>query len=240
MKKYTIIVVIALVYLGIVLISMSLFDRATYLIINDDMKLMYKNNKWSKIVTKDAKLGQFDLYNMENGDVVKKKLTIKKGEVYVDGKPYDIADTIAYKGDISYVSYDTVYDINEAEINKLLNKLKLPTDGLITASVIDIDLDNDGEKEKIYTLNNVTDIITELDLYFSIAFVVDGNDYMILDKVALTEDFLNPHSITLLFDYKKDGKYEIIVERSGISRDDSTYAMYGLKDGKYVELIKTN
>ncbi len=233
MKKYIIIAVIVVVYVlfGVLINSM---DSSTYLIINPSVRWQYRSNKWINMDLSKRSLGKFNIYG-EDGTY---KFKTDNNEIY-NGKDLLSKTAIAYKGKISIIDYDINYNVTDTEINEVLSKSNIKKSGYNNASKINLDIDNDGKVESIYSINNVFEIGGLGGNYYSIIVVKDENTYKLISKKTSNEPFTNPYNISLIVDFKNDGIYEIIVDSNGISRDSNNlYTMYGLEKGNYVELVK--
>lgn len=245
MKKYLIVIIIALLYLLFAIFIPNLLDNNEYIFLDTKTKWVYKQGEWSNFTPSSEKLGLFKLYNMKEVEFVKNAnlYYVDGGITTKDKSLYDDNFMLAYKGKkkLGLVSYEKTYGINSSETSAVLKALSINTTDMPTSSKIVIDLDNDGEDETIYELYNSINYNPDTKLYYSVVCVKDGNTYTKLAYDTSTYSFYETNSVTSIIDFTNDGKYEIIIGNRGISFNeiDTKYSMYGLEDGKYVKLVST-
>ena len=234
MKKYLIIVIIAILYILFAFVAPDLFDGNSYMFIGKKAHWVYKKGEWSNMTSLSKNLGKFNIYDMSTGELID-----KTNLYYENGKLLSKGDNIlnkgfymSYKGkgSIEFLSYKRNYDVNSKEILDVMKNLGIRNTDIPLASKIVLDLDDDGADETIYELYNSTNYD-----------VKDGNEYTKLIYKDDSYSFYDNYLVASIIDFTNDGKYEIIVGKSGISFDanDTAYSMFGIKDNKYVKLVST-
>lgn len=245
MKKYLIIVIIAILYILFAFAAPDLFDGNIYMFVGKKAHWIYKKGEWSNMANLSKNLGKFNIYDMSNGELID-----KTNLYYENGKLLSKGDNILDKGfymsfkgksSIEFLSYKRNYDVNSKEILDVMKNVGIKNTDIPLASKIVIDLDDDGTDETIYELYNSTNYDENIKTYYTTVCIKDGNQYT---KLTYKEDnytFYNNYLVAAIIDFTNDGNYEIIVGESGISFDarDTSYFMFGIKDNKYVKLVST-
>lgn len=245
MKKYLFVIIIAIIYIMFAVFSSNIFNNDTYLFVGEKAKWQYKNGQWSNMETIPQKLGTFNIYNIATGDSSKKmnlyyannKLISKNKESFNDGF------YIMYKGkeDFNVLSFKRRYDVSSKEISEIKKNMGIKNSDIPSAAKIVLDIDNDGTDETIYEVYNSLNYDPDVNKYYSLVCIKDGNKYI---KLAYKTDnyiFYDNYVLSSIVDFTNDGDYEIIIGESGISFDakDTSYTMYGLIDDEYVKLVST-
>ncbi|MCI8346661.1 MAG: hypothetical protein HFJ12_01765 [Bacilli bacterium] len=152
-------------------------------------------------------------------------------------------DLLALRGNIKYKVVDfTLYDIEDfTDAKRVLKENNLPVDSVLTSSYyINTDIDNDGNKEIIYTISNKFPMEDVGDTSFSFIFMVKDNRVIYLYKnIEPLNDVYSgcqPY-INNLIDINEDNHYEIIVGCSYYSNNGVKYGMYEFTGDKFKLLV---
>ena len=238
-KSIIIILIIVSLYLLIAIFGLGLLDSLMnkYLYI-DNVGFKYSNGKWNNIkISKDI-LKKYEIYLPNTFEHIGKYNIKYDNKWYYGNKglmPYDEV-LFAYKGNnIKIYEYKTNYGIYDTKIKEFLEENNLTYEELNLEKEISIDLDNNGENDVIYALSNVYSSKDEKVL-FSAIIVKINKEYSIL-KTILDDDEVML-DIFAIMDINNDKKLELIINEQGFSLNGNTYSIYGIKNGKYTELIK--
>ena len=248
-------IIFALIIIGYILFAIyglpyidSIFNKHIY--IDNSVRWVYKNNKWSNIEynsNSNINLKKYNVYNTNSKKHVGKyNLKFEKDKWYIVNKGnyalYPVT-MFAYKGTgIKIINYDINYNLDKNIINKILTKFNINNYSEINlASSISVDLNNDGEDEIIYSISNMYSESAE-DVYFSVMAIYEDGEYKIIKFEKMDENYLAKKimfEVFAIMDYNNDGKYELLIEGTRFSETPSSYYLYGNIDGEYKELIGT-
>ncbi len=244
MKKIILTLIIVIAYILIALSTEYYVGNDIYLFIAKNVRFHYSNGTWTNDANKD-KYNKFQLYNIvDNKKIGTYDIKYNDGWYAKIRSRYSLVEGVLMfkgKGNLNILSYEEKGKLNDTEVKKVLKKYNLPTANY-NGYYIEVDIDNDGKKEKVYALKNYySGMYTEESMYYSFVFILDdGNiQQLILDKSVQQMEWTN--EIGYILDVNNDNIYEILVSRSDIDiiSQDASIKMYGLKDGKYVKLVGT-
>ena len=140
---------------------------------------------------------------------------------------------LAYTGKANITSVG--FDKSEVS-NEELNKLQEITEFKFTkanVTKVNLDFDNDGEEESVYTVNSEEDV----KLMFSVLIYRDGNKYYLVDKISSKDNTLVGFSyLNYVVDIFEDGKLELIYTTAYFDDIGSCNVVYRLKGKKYVKV----
>ena len=254
-KKYYICLGLLITYFLIMLLffiipSILKSNTKTYLLIDNYEKWQYNGENWEDITDKSEYNWQkFDIY--ENNKYIGKynALFNETWHFYDDNdKPVKIDSTnmIAIRSNRDY----SIADFNEREISdkeieyvkKVLEENKISTNDFTSSSVIEYDLDNDNEMEKIFTISNVfTENVAEK--IFNFVFVVKDDKITVVSQtISNYEDMYDNCKIYVskIIDVNNDNKYEIITGCGYYSDMQNCFEMYELDNNKYQKIKSCN
>ena len=242
MKKIIIIVSIAVLYLLIAIFGIDLFDNLTnrYILI-DNIGFKYTSNKWQKIKIGEENFKKVEIYSAYTfEDLGKHDIQYNDDAWYynVDKKMVLYEDTMfALKGNnMKLYAYKPNFVINDIRVKDLLRQEGLNYVELNLEKEIEIDLDNNGQIDVIYALSNVYSS-SEEDILFSAIIVKLNGEYNVVKTIKNEEEIML--DIFAIIDVNNDKNLEIIITEQGFSLSGNSYAIYGMKNKKYVELIKS-
>lgn len=213
-------------------------------IISDDYRIKYENGTWKKFTDNDIK-EEYVIY--EDGEYKGKYLTLTLNNIllYENGSKVNYSGRIfGYRGTLKFDHDDIGYNgqIDEADkgnIDDALNILNInPTYENLSIQKELKDIDNDGNEEIVYCINNYNDDGMN-NKSFSIIFIVDNDKVKIVDSsVANFEERLNIriHYLNSFFDIRKDGKFELLYTYSYPmgSKDEECLVLYNLSGKKVI------
>lgn len=253
-KQYIILGTIIVIYILFSYFITNYFQKenSKYLFIDDSVKWQYSNDSWANIGTnifQSLDLSDYKVYNMYEKQLVGIYDIKQDNNVWYtksDNSNYVEYENmmLAYKGNdkFSMVSYEETeldgedYDI----IDSLLDELDLKYNSLNIKSKIDLDFDNDGDIETIYTISNMFSEETETS-YFSIVFYYDNKKTNVMDKNIVTDSSLENRiqsDVLTIIDINGNNKYQVITETSPFSRPEETvYTLYQMNNNTYKKLI---
>lgn len=215
--------------------------------IGNDAFFLYEKEGWLSINTRYKKN-----YNWYLFDVYRDNEFLSQYSMIYSGI-WNMFDKDKNKIDASFnenigISTDLPYKIKEYRessessldgyTRQVLEKYNIPDNvELTTNRIIHVDIDNDGNLEKIYTVTNVFSEI-EQSVTFGFIFLVDDNHiYMIYDKIfesnSLT-DTCKPY-VSHVIDF--DSKNYVLVSCSYYSDLGKKVLLYRYKDKKIKEVI---
>ena len=242
MKKIIIIVAIVLIYVLVALGMEYYVGNDIYFLAGKNVRFHYKDGEWTNENDKGT-YSKFQIYNISTTKKVGKYNVMYKNGWYakISGKYVSIDGTIMYKGkgSLNILSYDEIGKLDDNKVKTILKKFDLPVNNY-NGYYINVDLDNDGTDEQLYCLKNYYNgMYFPNDVYYSLVFVIDGNETkkLILDRSTTQMEWSN--EITYIIDFNNDGNYEILISRSSIdySNGNINMKMYGLSNGEYVKLV---
>lgn len=244
MKKIIVILLIVIAYVMIALGMEYYVGNDIYLLIGKSVRFHYSNGNWVNDVDKQS-YNKFQIYNINDYKKIgTHDIKYSNGWYAKVGGKYSLVDGVLMfkgKGNLNFLPYEVNGKLNPNEVKSILSKNGLPTKNY-NGYYIEVDIDNDGKKEKIYSLRNYYNgMYIDSDIYYSLIVIVDEHDVtkIILDKSVKQLGWTN--EISYIVDVDNDNKYEILVGKSDIELDNDNIKleMYGLKDGKYVKLVGT-
>lgn len=196
----------------------------TKLILGNQTVWELRNRKWYLLSSRS----QIDKLNWQKFNVYVNRENI--GEYYLwndDEKWYlfnENKEAYLYRGRL--FAYQSNYDLRIKEfttekitdfkvVNEVLNENNIPTNQeLTTASLVNIDIDNDKKEEQFYLVSNAfTESANQPDNIFSIVFMVKENKKYILYNSIERNKGLNgcqPY-INYVLDINDDKKHELIL-----------------------------
>lgn len=148
---------------------------------------------------------------------------------------------LAYRGNrkMKVIDYQEqmLQDIDYPVISQILNsnKITFPVEN-VSGTKMMIDLNNDGKKEKVYTLYNVFNEYNAQDI-FAFIVVVDGSNiqyiYKKTDSVKNMIGNMCVPSIHSIIDLDEDKQYEIITNCTYFSKKGTCSSLYNNKKNNY-------
>lgn len=218
------------------------------IIVGNDAVFKKDGNKWRNVPFKDISkynwkqyytyidnsyFGQYYLYNSEKWYLFEDKNKALNYE----------GDLLALSGNIKYkVVNFTLHDIEDTTyVKQVLKDHHLDENSTLTSSsYVDIDINNDGNKERIYTISNQFPLEDVGNTYFSFIFMIDHNRIIYLYEKVKEE--VDPYSgckpyINNIIDVDEDDRYEIILGCGYYSTNGIHYKMYQFKNGKFNLLV---
>ena len=158
-------------------------------------------------------------------------------------KEYD-GQLFAYRGKakleiISTLEFNELTETDKVIIDKALVDNNLSSNYQFNLmQKLSYDIDNDGEEEVIYCLNNYYIESNDKDT-FSIIFMYDNNEIKVIAKDVVTDNNVYTHpmyEIKKLLDVKKDGKYELMYSQMYFSNPDNECAiLHNLNKNKVIK-----
>lgn len=250
MKKGTIIfIVILILYLGIMYIfigknNMEEKNANEILLIHYDTKFKYNNYKWTKIEDSDYLEYNSKKYNVYQNQSFfgNYELMFNKKWYLFDEQNNSISfdyELFAHHGNkkLEFIKYGVVsIDTTDTEnINKAIKEVGLKGSySFIEGEKIIINYDSDYRDEQVYIIKNETG-----DKVFTITFLVDGNDIMIIDKDILDKEdslLLKIYKFHSIIDIGLDENYEIIISQDTFG-EHIPYCHYMLYKGREVDVV---
>ena len=252
-KSYKIIIGAFLVYACILLVIFlpGYLDgkkNNLYIIDSSGIKIKLENGKWNNITElKDYNLKKFNIYENDSLLGEYKVIYSNRFHLYDDfGKEKEYSGNIfAYRGKaklevISIPEFNEISELDKSIISKALVENNLSSNYQFNLKQkVSYDIDNDGEEEIIYSLNNY--YIENNDNYnpFSIIFMYDNNEIKVIVKDVVTDNNVYKHplyEIKKLLDVKMDGKYELMYSQMYFSNPDSECAtLYNINKNKVIK-----
>lgn len=244
MKKMILIVIIVAAYVLIAFGMEYYVGNNIYLFMGKNVRFHYSNGTWTNDDNKSS-YNKFQIYNIMNNKKIG-TYDIKYDDGWYarsKGRYTSVEGVIMYKGKgkLNIISYEEKGKLDNGEVAKILKKFNLPTKNY-NGYYIEIDVDNDGNKEKIYALKNYySGMYFKETSYYSGIFIIKGSSIkeIVLDKSSKQLDYTN--EITYIMDVDNDDMFEILISRSDIdiANKNINMKMYGLIDGEYVKLVGT-
>lgn len=150
---------------------------------------------------------------------------------------------LALSGSIKYkVANFTTHDIEDKTyVNRVLRENNISEDSILTYSYYtDIDLNNDGVLERIYTISNKFPYEDVGNLSFSYIFMLKNDKiiYLYKNKEEIDDVYsgCNPY-ISNLIDIDEDNKLEVIIGCSYYSVEGTKYNLYKFNDYMFKSLV---
>lgn len=222
-------------------------ESSKYLVISNISNMMYKNNKWSRVNNKTIynSSNSFKVY-INNDYLGEYKLQYGTNwNIFNDNNEF-----VNYDGNL--FAYSTNFDIRLIRFNKTEidedDKRNIrqkygdkELDNLITNEVINVDLDNNGQIDKIICLSYNGMELEEMDKFYNLVFVnLNGIYYTIIDQNKSNSNVLELpiYSINRLFNYNNE-YYIVIEETFGIDSDSPSNFnyLYKFKNDKFINVI---
>lgn len=219
-KTLIIIFIVYLIIMVAIFLPGYLNRRGKLYIVTDNVRIKYDNGKWIKLKRNDEyKLKEFEIYEDGNHIGKYKLVDTNKIHLYENGKEYVYNGNIfAYNGSISLDVYDTEFldsitDEDKQIIDQALTSLDISTNyELNYIEKKNIDVDNDGNIDTIYCINNYYSE-DENNQKFSIVFIYKNNKINIIDKQITDVNGIEDSKIfyiNKILDVKKDNKLELL------------------------------
>lgn len=258
MKKFIKILLICLLVAAYVLIVYFVFNKndssdthgntpteetsSYYMIIKNSGNLLYKDSKWSSATSDDIENSNmlFSTYINNNylGEYYPKYATVwslfDKNSNY---KNYT-GDLIAYSNNfkvvLSNASFSSLTSDDKAFIKTNYNIDNY--DYLINEQVYNIDLDGDGEKDKLVSLTNTDLSQLGIPYYYNLIYLVINNNLQTLVYEQKEDAMTNYYSIEIIFKKESDKSKSLIVKKiTGFESDSSSNELqvYEYKNNQY-------
>ncbi len=251
-RKYIIVFIILAIYLLIVFlfngknIIRENFD-SSYMMISPSTQWKFSKGNWTSVTNvveysmKSFKTyvnsKPFGNYNVTYND----KFYLfddKRNSTHYNGKLLALRGTVPI--DVIDFKEETI-EISMPIIKEVLLERKIKASlETIRARKIEIDLDNDKEKEQIYTIYNVFNA-KEGENSFAVIFIVNDNKkeyiYEKIEKYENTLTMCTPY-IQNIIDIDKNKKYEIIMGCEYFSNNGTCHNLYNNNTKKYESIIR--
>lgn len=243
MKKILIVLLIVVIYVLAALGMEYYVGDNIYLFLGGNVRFHYTKGEWTNEAGKRAynkfqiydafsykKIGTYDV-KYENGWLIKaqNKYASNNNVILFKGK-----------GNLSIAAYEVVNSTSDKKVESVLKKYKLPATDY-NGYYINLDIDGDGDNEKIYCIKNFYNgMYLERTTYYSMIYVIDNDN---VQELAISKSSTQPqwsYEVSYVMDVNNDNKYEILISKSNIELSNNIkIEMYGLEDGKYVKLVST-
>ena len=214
-----------------------------YILSGTFVKIKYENGKWSNITdSNDYKLKEFMVY--ENNQYKGNYKVLLSNRFYL----YDSSGTsidyegplFAYNGTMKMdvVGIETMDEISEADsyiIEQLFSSKGITYNGKFNLfQKTTLDVDNDGQLETIYCINNYY-VEDAPDQVVSIIFMNKNGKNIILEEKVISVDkiYEEPsYEIHKILDIKNDKKYELLFTQNYFSEPEKECAILSNLTGK--------
>lgn len=222
-------------------------NTSKYLVIGNTSNWMLKNNEWKKVSsnTIENNSNPYKIY-ADNNYVGEYHLKYaKKWNIFNDKEEY-----LDYEGNIFAFSHN--FDLKLIRFNAIeladddkefikVNYNIKNFDMLLTNEVVNIDIDNNGEIDKIICLSSNGDNYDEKDDFYNLVIInLNGEYYRIIDQNKNNSNTLDlaVYSINRIFMYNSN-IYLIIESISGIESDDpvSSNYLYMFNNNNFIKLF---
>ena len=252
-KLYLVLIAILLVFFVVVFLIFGAGNfikknhQAT-IIVGNATVWKYENKKWYSISNTESlqKLDwqQYEVFvdNKRFGDYY----LWKDDQWYLfDSKNNGINYTgklIAYEAnyDLSITSFEEDDNMDQSLISSILVERNIsPDQNLTSASHVAFDFDSDGVLEDFYLITNAFDMEKEVDVNFSIVFMVKNNEtYLLYDSVHSGSNYnaCKPFFNSFL-DVDQDKNYELLLSCGRYSVEDQLDMLYQYVDGEFKIVI---
>lgn len=245
-KKYIIIISILIIYLisMVFIFNKDLFINKKdklYLMVSPDTRWIYEKGNWNNIddVTQYS-MKEFNTF--VNSEFYGKYSLVYNDKFYLfdenkKSQKYQ-GDLIAYRGSlpIDIIKFEQQkVGVNDEFIQKVINDNDLQNKFTeVYTWFVRIDIDNDGEFESIYTIDNTFSINQEK--IFGIIFIVD--DYKIKYLYKNIDDGEYPYKnckpyLKNIIDLNKDKNYEFIVSCENYGNSGTCNNLFDSKKNDY-------
>ncbi len=232
---------IIIIFIGLIC-SIIIFgltkDRSVrYLMIGDYLLWQKENNKWKQLneIPEDFFKKEFTLYHgkSKNENII---IQNQNNNWYYFDKNYNQLNYedfigITYNLDVSFPNYkiEIADEMDSEYIEKALQKTKANNNGNYYTYKVELDFNNDGKTETLYTTTNyVLDVVNYN--FKSLFYMVNENG-----KVQIIEENEMPYSFISVIDIDNDQHYEVIMGYNikNLPTLDSCYKLYEIKDDKW-------
>ncbi len=213
-----------------------------YILFGNYLILQKTNFSYQQIKTLDDKILQYD-YIVTDGKNTRNDVKIQflNNKWYLFDKEYNEIKmntmrmaTHNFKATlVNYLRNTHIMASDDQRIHEFLENDSARKPDSYFFTKISTDLDNDGQEENLYTLNNNSLAAVNYPVKGFLLMEKDSN----LIKIAEAEN--QPFTIMEIVDLESDGTYEMIVNKGDVDLKsfDSCYQIYSFKDGKF-ELVK--
>ena len=234
-KNIIILVIIIVVYLFIsFLINYMVNFSKIYIIFPDNINIKYEKG-WK--IFRDEKTLENKYIITNNGDIIsEEKLSINDN--IITAKNIQLQDDmVAYKGNnIKNIIYKTS-EFNENDYNYLRSILKKKNVNIDLKYTInskyEIDLNNDGNQETIYSISNNYD--TALGKLFSLLMIRNNDEIIQYEEFESEYDSYIPY--IYFVDIKKDNNADMIIKNTYSSLTGQQIRMLSFKDDLSYEVV---
>lgn len=211
------------------------YEEKYFTVISDpDFKVIYKDNKWTRITGKLNKLEtDYDVYD-ENGYLGNYNLSYlakaNRWYVYNDkmSEVDKIGQIIGIKSNMEYnmikFTKQEFIDSDIQYIKNILSRNKMDIDtSLANNTLLSVDLNNDKRDDKIIISNLFQNIDKNNNAYSIIVAVIDQEVYNLYYSAKEKDDnYIVMHgNIKSIFDFKKDGNAELIITANSFGQANS-------------------
>lgn len=246
-KRIIFLLFILLILVNLVIIILNSFDES-YVMFGTTTKVYYKNGNYSKIkhISKpNSKLNYSKVNLFYENEFIPAYINVTYSEnlygyeIYnEDYEKLSVYPMIFSSEDININmkvgTSENLTDTDKENINKIIKENNY--DEYAHFKKITYDLDNDGNTENIYYLDN---ILYQQDSYYLAIYVQKGNELTSIKQITLSDDELaggERYDIFGIADIDLDNNYEIVL--SSNSGDDSPvyYHFYKYDNGSITEL----
>jgi len=213
-KKYIIVAIIAIVYLGITItIGTILENNKKYIFFTDGNNLKY-NKEWSVINNSELPKKKFNL--IKEGSFIGKKHIEIKDKIFVNNEEIS-GEFIGYSGNnVKYVEYseEEITNSDYNKINSLLveNNINIDSKNLPYIKKYTIDLDNDNVNEYVYSVSN--NYKSDIGQLFSLVFISINENCVIIELNKFNDQFESYLPYLYFLDVNNDNLSEIIVKNT--------------------------
>lgn len=233
------IIIIAIVFLClIVYLVFNKENNSKYLMVGDYLLWQQINGKWEQLTSIPEKFidNKFTLYhdNTKNEDVIVQN---SNNKWYYFDKNYNQLNYENFRGltlniDVEFPNYQIeIADQNDEKyINEIKTHFITNTVGNYYTYKVNLDFDNDGKKETLYTTTNYTFDIVNYKFNSAFYMVKNGKIEQIIEKSEMPYNFISVLNID------EDKNYEIIMgyDIKNMPALNSCYKLYKLENNKWV------
>lgn len=253
MSKNKIIICYLLLFVIVIILGVLLYksENSMYVFVNNKEMWRKDNNNWKKVSNNYIKKYQGEeltlfLKSNYNGKVYYKY----EGDSI---NLYDENNTlinfgpsmISIKSNLDYKNVKIASEVNnvEKDINvvNILERFSLNKNQRVRIKKYEVDLDNDGKNDSLYSISNFYLGDEKADKCFSIIFSVINDDINVIDKTIVDLDKQNSTwstSLNSVIDLDLDNNFELILVSTSYGQDD-VYCMkkYNSSSNKFETLI---
>lgn len=253
MSKKKIIICYLLLFVIVIISSVLLYknENSMYVFVNNKEMWRKNNNNWKKVSNNYIKKYQGEEFNF----FLKSKFN---GKIYYkyDGGSINLYDEnntlinfgpsmISIKSKLNYDNVKTASELDNVEkdsnVVNILDRFSLNKDQMVRIKKYELDLDNDGKNDYLYSISNFYLGDEKADKRFSIIFSVINGDVNVVDKTIVDLDKQNSTwstSLNSVIDLDLDNNFELILVSTSYGQDD-IYCMkkYNSDSNKFETLI---